>query len=427
MKNYFLPMCLAALTLGACNKEEVNLQSTTSPATSKLSNSNDVQKVIEGEYLIQVHPETFAELNSDPIGYEEKIRRAYGAIQQLLSPVVEVKSIEIQRVFVNVLTGFSAKLSPAQLAQIKLLPLVESVDQNVQVTLKDCAPTPRSAPQKSSSTQVAQYGVMRTGYGDGTGKRAFILDSGIDLDHSDLNVNTALGRDFTADGGLFGGGGGGLFGGGSSGPEGDDDNGHGTHCAGIVAAIDNNIGVVGVAANAEVVAVKVIDFLGRCNGDDVIQGLDYIASVAVPGNVVNMSLGFLAGYTPVDNATLNLAAQGIPVAAAAMNDSRHASTASPARANGPNLYTISAMDINDDFASFSNYGNPPVDFCAPGVDIYATYTNNGYNTLSGTSMAAPHVAGILLLNNGVIHTDGFVNNDPDGTPDPTAVLYRIYF
>lgn len=105
---------------------------------------------------------------------------------------------------------------------------------------------------------------------------------------------------------------------------------------------------------------------------------------------------------------------------AAGNESDNANNHSPARANGINLYTVSACDINDNWAYFSNYGNPPIDFCAPGVSIYSTYKGDSYTTMSGTSMAAPHVCGLLLLTNGNVKTDGYVNGDPDGNPDPIA-------
>ncbi len=107
------------------------------------------------------------------------------------------------------------------------------------------------------------------------------------------------------------------------------------------------------------------------------------------------------------------------IAIAAGNSSTDANNSSPARVTGTNLYTISAMNSSDHWASFSNFGNPPSRYCQPGVSVNSTWIKNGYPSISGTSMAAPHMAGLLLLGN--IQTDGTVNGDPDGIPDPIAV------
>ena len=104
---------------------------------------------------------------------------------------------------------------------------------------------------------------------------------------------------------------------------------------------------------------------------------------------------------------------------AAGNKAQHAQNYSPGRVNGPDIYTVSAMDSTDTWASFSNFGNPPIDYCGPGVSILSTHKDGGYITGGGTSAAAPHVAGILLLGN--ISTDGTVIGDPDSYPDDIAV------
>lgn len=109
------------------------------------------------------------------------------------------------------------------------------------------------------------------------------------------------------------------------------------------------------------------------------------------------------------------------IALAAGNESEDANNHSPARANGPNIYTVSAIDSSDRFASFSNFGNPPVDFAAPGVGILSTVPG-GYASYSGTSMASPHACGLLLL--GSIKTDGNAigdnDSDTEGYPDTIA-------
>jgi len=192
----------------------------------------------------------------------------------------------------------------------------------------------------------------------------------------------------------------------------------GTHVAGTIAAINNDIGVVGVAAGATVISVKVLNSRGSGSYAGVIGGVDYVAANGKPGDVANMSLG--GGFSQsLNNAVVAAAAKGIKFTLAAGNESTNAGTKSPASANGPNIYTISSMASGDNWSSFSNYGNPPVDYCAPGSSIYSTYKDGGYRTFSGTSMAAPHAAGVLLLGNA--GDGGTVKGDPDGNPDSIIV------
>ena len=177
------------------------------------------------------------------------------------------------------------------------------------------------------------------------------------------------------------------------------------------------VGVVGVAAGAHVVPVKVLDKRGSGAYSQIISGIDFVKANADPGDAVNMSLGG-GVYDPIDAAVISMGAAGLFVALAAGNESDDANNHSPARANGANIWTISACDKLDVWASFSNYGNPPIDFCAPGVSILSTYKGDALATMSGTSMAAPHACGVLLLTNGIPKESTDVIGDPDGNPDP---------
>lgn len=246
--------------------------------------------------------------------------------------------------------------------------------------------------------QQVSYGTTKVGGAkDGTGLTAWVIDTGIDLDHPDLNVDAS--RGFT------------LFN--SKGrPNMDDENGHGTHVAGTIGAKDNLIGSLGVAANATVVPVRVLDRRGSGSTSGVIAGIDYVAANAVQGDCANMSLG--GGTSQVlDDAVLSASNSkgGIYFVLAAGNSGADANNHSPARANGPNVWTISAVDANDDMPSWSNRGNPPVDYAAPGVSIFSLWKNGGTNTISGTSMAAPHACAVIMLSNGNPGQFGYADDD----------------
>jgi subtilisin family serine protease len=162
----------------------------------------------------------------------------------------------------------------------------------------------------------------------------------------------------------------------------------------------------------------VLDSKGSGSLSGVIAGVDHVAKVATQGDVANMSLGGGVSRS-LDDAVLRLANKGVKVAIAAGNSGADANGTSPARVNHSHVFTVSAMNANDVFASFSNFGNPPIDYCAPGVSVYSTWIGKSYNSISGTSMAAPHVAGMLLFNR---KADGFVKNDPDSNPDPIWIV-----
>lgn len=322
-----------------------------------------------------------------------------GAVATSLAEKVGIPSSAIHFLYTHSIKGFSATMTATQAGQIAKDHRVNFVEQDQVVS---AIGGPVSEGDKIQA-QTTPWGITRVGGpGVGIGKRAWIIDTGVDLDHPDLTVDVNRCRTFVV--------------GGKDSKTSDDGHGHGSHVAGTVAAINNTNQVVGVAPGASVVGVKVLNSQGQGQNSWVIAGVNYVASNGVAGEVANMSLG--GGISAALDAAVLAASANVKFSLAAGNSSILASNTSPARVNGPNIYTVSAIDNLDRFASFSNYGNPPVDFAAPGVSVLSLYKNGGTATMSGTSMAAPHVAGLLLL--GPIVTSGYATGDRDATPDPIA-------
>lgn len=196
-----------------------------------------------------------------------------------------------------------------------------------------------------------------------------------------------------------------IFGGCTAG--GQDDNGHGTHVAGIAAAYDNAIGSIGTAPGATLWSFKVLGADGTGTGGAIIAAIDLVAANANQIEVANMSLGFAGSSAAIDTAITNAVNAGVVFVAAAGNDAADAAGFSPA--SHPDVITVSALadfdgkpgglgtptcrqDQDDTLADFSNYGSL-VEIMAPGVCIFSTHLNDGYAAFSGTSMASPAVAG----------------------------------
>ncbi len=388
MKRLLLSVAAAALLLGACER-----------APEPVVQEDDLVKtsleVIPGQYVVLLKGD-FGYVKSEAMSYEEAQLAMTDVTMNVLAKA-GITGREPLAVYSTAVTGFAVKLTDTEVAALEKNPNVRGIWPDMMFILKKPGTTPTPTPGETTPPGITRVGGGATYTGT---HKAWIIDTGIDLNHPDLNVDAGLGKTFVTR---------------TTTPE--DDNGHGTHCAGIVAAEDNDIGVVGVAAGATVVPVKVLDRRGSGAYSQIISGVNYVAGAASAGDAVNMSLGG-GVYTPIDEAVIAMANKGLFVALAAGNESDDADNHSPARANDNTIWTISACDANDVFAYFSNYGNPPVDFCAPGVSILSTYKGDGYTTMSGTSMAAPHACGVLLATGGNPKTSGYVLNDPDGNPDP---------
>lgn len=389
-KQFF--MVLAAFVfLAACN----NQNQENAPVPETKVNLSKGQEVIKGAYIVTYNTSN-ARISFRSADYDQRSRTILNYTQKLVK-AYGVSPDRITQTYNSALEGFAAQLSDKEVKALKADPRVAMIEPDTKMQL-DYRVTP-----VQSTRDFVPYGIDRVGRANGAGKLAWVIDTGIDLDHPDLNVNRSLSRSFIA-----------------GAANGDDDNGHGTHCAGTIAAKSNNIGVIGVAYGATVVGVKVFNSRGGGSASITIRGIDYVTSRASRGQVANMSFGF-PPTTAIDNAVRRLADKGVLVSIAAGNSRRNVSTTSPGRLNYRNVVSVSAMDSRDRFASFSNFGGG-VDYCAPGVDVWSTWLGGQYNRISGTSMAAPHVAGLMLLRGSTnLNTNGRVNGDPDGNADPIAV------
>ncbi|WP_435332490.1 S8 family peptidase [Haloarchaeobius sp. TZWWS8] len=217
----------------------------------------------------------------------------------------------------------------------------------------------------------------------GDGADIAIIDTGIDRGHPDLADNLGEGVSFQ---------------GGIQTNQWNDDNGHGTHCAGIADAVDNSQGVVGVSTNATLHAVKVMNAAGTGSTSDIAKGIEWTADQGY--DVGSLSLGSSSGSETLKDAVSYAADHGVFLSAAAGNDGECSDCVGYPAAY-PECVAVSSTNQNDELSSFSSQG-PEVEIAAPGSDIYSTYLAGSYNTLSGTSMACPHVSGAAaqLMANG---------------------------
>jgi subtilisin len=350
-----------------------------------------------------------------------------------VSSVTGLLGVTVDNVYASAVRGYSGRMTATTAARLARDPRVALVQPDGVATI---------------AAQTLPTGINRidaelspTARINGTDERVnvdvAVIDTGVDLDHPDLNVNTAGAKNC------------------STGRSADDGNGHGTHVAGTIGALDNSAGVVGVAPGARIWPVRVLNNQGSGSFSAIICGIDYVTAHANEIEVANMSLGGSGSDSAcgsnrdaMHEAICRSVSAGVTYVVAAGNSAANSATFVPATYE--EVITVSALadfngqpgggaastcrtDVDDTFADFSNYG-ADVDIIAPGVCIQSTWKGGGYNTISGTSMASPHVAGAAALYKSThptaspsavktaLRTAGTSNwnsaTDPDSTHEP---------
>ena len=277
--------------------------------------------------------------------------------------------IASRHTYEHAISGFAATLTTAQLRALQREPSVVSIEPNQVVhSMTTQTPTPswgidridqRNLPLSNSYTYFAA----------GLGVTAYVIDTGIDPTHPDFGGRAAVGYDAIGGNGI-------------------DCNGHGTHVAGTLGSTS-----YGVAKRVQLRGVRVLNCQGSGTFADVIEGVDWVRANSPGPAVANMSLGG-SKSTALDAAVNNLAGSGVFVSVAGGASGTDACNFSPGGAAG--AFTVAASDRTDHVASFNNNG-PCIKLYAPGVQITSTWLNGGVATLSGASMAAPHVAGLAAM------------------------------
>ena len=257
-RKAWLFLAAPSLLWMACKKESTSGNPQEQGQTCVQSVSSRTNGQAEGRYIVAFDPGQVQARGMSAQGIE-------AASETILSRNA-IDPVAMRGQFAGEPGGFIAELTPEQVEQLRDDPSVGTIEPDRVISLSTCFTV--------VAPRLVTWNINRVGYGDGTGKRAWVIDTGIDFEHSDLNVDRNLSKSFLPDN-----------------PSADDKNGHGTHVAGIIGAKNNNFGTLGVASGATLISLRVLDENGSGLLSYIIQALGYINQKAAPGDVVNMSLG----------------------------------------------------------------------------------------------------------------------------------------
>ncbi|MEV4874623.1 S8 family peptidase [Streptomyces cyaneofuscatus] len=336
-----------------------------SPAPMGTVYGADAETAVSGSYIVMLGEKAD----------KSKLAKAYGG--------------KLQRNYSSSINGFSASgLSETEAKRLAADPSVAKVVQNKKFSINATQENPPSwGLDRVDQTETAGDNAYTYPDTAGEGVTAYVIDTGVRVTHEDFEGRATSGFDAV-----------------DNDDDADDGNGHGTHVAGTIAGAEH-----GVAKKAKIVAVRVLDDNGSGTTEQVIAGIDWVAANASGPSVANMSLG--GGADPaLDEAVQKAIAAGITFGVAAGNESSDAGQGSPSRV--PEAITVASSTEGDEQSSFSNFG-PVVDIYAPGSDITSTWNDSdtGTNTISGTSMATPHVVGAAAV---------YLAGHQDATPEDVA-------
>ncbi|MFF6906315.1 S8 family peptidase [Streptomyces sp. NPDC012389] len=336
-----------------------------SPAPMGTVYGADAETAVSGSYIVMLGEKAD----------KSKLAKEYGG--------------KLQRNYSSSINGFSASgLSETEAKRLAADPAVAKVVQNKKFSINATQENPPSwGLDRIDQTETAGDNAYTYPDAAGEGVTAYVIDTGVRVTHEDFEGRATSGFDAV-----------------DNDDDADDGNGHGTHVAGTIAGAEH-----GVAKKAKIVAVRVLDDNGSGTTEQVIAGIDWVAANASGPSVANMSLG--GGADPaLDEAVQKAIAAGVTFGVAAGNESSDAGQSSPARV--PEAITVASSTEADEQSSFSNYGSI-VDIYAPGSDITSTWNDSdtGTNTISGTSMATPHVVGAAAV---------YLAGHQDATPEEVA-------